>query len=198
MCLKRLFDVLVALVAVVLFLPIGVVVAFAIVMDSGRPVFFRQKRVGLHGRLFILYKFRTMTVVNGSENGSFDAGNKSRVTSVGQWLRRTKLDEWPQFLNVLKGDMSIVGPRPEVEKWTMVYPDRWQIVHRVKPGITDNASVLFRHEEELLASSPSPEIIYRDEILPLKLDHYIRYVNSNSLLSDIKIILKTALALVRR
>lgn len=196
--MKRLFDILVALVAVLLFLPIGLIVSLMIVIDSGLPVFFRQKRVGLFGQEFLLYKFRTMALLPGSENGSFDAGNSRRVTRVGRWLRRTKLDEWPQFFNVLKGDMSIVGPRPEVKKWTMVYPERWEIVHRVKPGITDNASVLFRHEEEMLSASASPEITYRDEILPQKLDLYIRYVNANSLSTDILIILKTALAVVRQ
>lgn len=196
--MKRLFDILVALVAVLLFLPIGLFVSLMIVTDSGLPVFFRQKRVGLFGQEFLLYKFRTMALLPGSENGSFDAGNSRRVTRVGRWLRRTKLDEWPQFFNVLKGDMSIVGPRPEVKKWTMVYPERWEIVHRVKPGITDNASVLFRHEEEMLSASASPEITYRDEILPQKLDLYIRYVNANSLSTDILIILKTALAVVRQ
>ncbi len=196
--MKRLFDILVALVAVLLFLPIGLVVSLMIVIDSGLPVFFRQKRVGLLGQEFLLYKFRSMALLPGSENGSFDAGSSHRVTRVGRWLRRTKLDEWPQFFNVLKGDMSIVGPRPEVKKWTMVYPERWEIVHRVKPGITDNASVLFRNEEELLSASASPEITYRDQILPQKLDLYIRYVNANSLSTDVLIILKTALAVVRR
>lgn len=196
--MKRLFDILVALVAVLLFLPIGLVVSLMIVIDSGLPVFFRQKRVGLLGQEFLLYKFRSMALLSGSENGSFDAGSSHRVTRVGRWLRRTKLDEWPQFFNVLKGDMSIVGPRPEVKKWTMVYPERWEIVHRVKPGITDNASVLFRNEEELLSASASPEITYRDQILPQKLDLYIRYVNANSLSTDVLIILKTALAVVRR
>lgn len=198
MLVKRLFDIVVALVAVLLFLPIGLLVAIFIVCDSGWPILFKQKRVGWQGQEFVLYKFRTMANMPGAENGSFDAGNPYRVTRVGRWLRKTKLDEWLQFWNVLKGDMSIVGPRPEVKKWTMVYPDRWEIVHRVKPGITDNASLLFRHEEQLLSASPSPETTYRDEILPQKLDLYIQYVNHHTLLSDVIIILKTARAVVHR
>jgi len=133
-----------------------------------------------------------------SKKGSFDAGDRSRVTSVGRFLRRTKLDELPQLINVLIGEMSLVGPRPEVRQWVKVYPEKWKIVHQVKPGITDNASILFRDEEEILASSLSPEITYREVILPKKLSLYLEYVKTQSLAQDCRIIFKTILILIRK
>lgn len=196
--MKRFFDLVLSSLVLIVLLPFLLIVALLILLDSGFPVFFVQERVGLNGKSFSLYKFRTMSLLAGSEKGSFDAGNSSRVTRIGKWLRRTKIDEWPQFFNVLKGDMSIVGPRPEVKKWTAVYPQRWEVVHKVKPGITDNASLLFRNEEEILSASPSPEETYRNEILPAKLDLYIKYVNRHSFLSDVSIILKTAWAVLKR
>lgn len=137
-----------------------------------------------------------MQVFNEAAKGSFDAGNSSRITPFGRFLRKTKLDELPQLFNVLKGEMSIVGPRPEVKQWTEVYPEKWQIVHTVKPGITDNASIEFRNEEELLAQSVDPIKTYREEILPRKLDLYIEYVNKQSFGGDLKIIFKTIEAII--
>lgn len=121
----------------------------------------------------------------------FNAGELSRITSLGKFLRKTKLDELPQLINVLKGEMSLVGPRPEVKKWTMVYPEKWEIVHRVKPGITDNASIMFRNEEAILSQTSSPEEMYRENILPKKMDMYIDYVNNHSFSGDLKIIFNT-------
>ena len=155
------------------------------------PIFFIQERVGLNGSLFKLYKFRTMVISGSSTSGSFEAGVSSRITPIGKLLRKTKLDEIPQLINVLKGDMSIVGPRPEVKQWTEIYPKKWKIVHSVKPGISDNASIEFRNEEEILARSDDPLKTYRDVILPRKLELYIDYVNNRSLCGDLKIIYKT-------
>jgi lipopolysaccharide/colanic/teichoic acid biosynthesis glycosyltransferase len=135
-----------------------------------------------------------MSIKKGAEKGSFDAGNSSRVTSVGRILRKTKMDELPQLFNVLMGNMSLVGPRPEVEKWTRVYPERWDRVLMVKPGITDNASIEFRDEEELLAESENPEETYRNFILPIKLKLYEQYVDSHSLKGDVEILIKTVKA----
>jgi len=132
-----------------------------------------------------------MHLLESTQKGTFHAGDNSRITPLGKFLRKTKIDELPQLYNVLKGDMSIVGPRPEVEKWTKVYPEKWAIVHKIKPGITDNASILFRNEEEILKNSPNPEEAYKNEILPRKLDLYIDYVNNHSLLGDMKIIFYT-------
>ncbi|GAO28538.1 bacterial sugar transferase [Geofilum rubicundum JCM 15548] len=132
-----------------------------------------------------------MTVVKEAASGSFDAGDSSRVTRVGRWLRKSKIDELPQLWNVLVGDMSLVGPRPEVQKWVAVYPERWQVVHSVRPGITDNASIEFRNEEALLATSDAPETTYKEVVLPQKLALYENYVRQNSFLGDIRIIFKT-------
>lgn len=155
---------------------------------------FRQHRVGLRGGDFVLFKFRTMTVRPGAEQGSFDPGSAARVTGIGQFLRRWKLDELPQFWNVLRGDMSLVGPRPEVRKWVEVYPERWARILTVRPGITDPASIRFRNEEDLLAQSVDPEQTYRNQILPAKLALYEEYIATRSFLGDMAVIIQTALA----
>ena len=123
--------------------------------------------------------------------GRFDPGDKSRVTRVGNYLRRKKLDELPQLYNVLVGDMSVVGPRPEIQKWVEVYPDRWEKVLSVRPGITDNASIVFRSEEDQLGSSENPIRTYREYILPEKLEYYEDYVENRTFLGDINLILRT-------
>lgn len=162
------------------------------------PVFFIQHRIGHLGRPFKLIKFRTMKLASGKSSGSFDAGDSSRITPLGRILRKTKLDEFPQLINVLKGDMSFVGPRPEVKQWTEFFPEKWKIVHTVKPGITDNASIEFRNEEEILAASSDPIKTYREEILPRKLDLYIDYVNNRTFSKDFKIIIYTLLAILKK
>ncbi|HBG87082.1 MAG TPA: hypothetical protein DDW62_05970 [Marinilabiliaceae bacterium] len=189
--MKRLFDFVSSLCGILILSPLFVILAFAVVIDTGFPVFFLQKRVGLYGRPFFIYKFRTMTLLKDASQGSFDAGDSRRVTPVGRVLRRTKLDELPQLWNVLRGDMSLVGPRPEVQKWVDVYPERWSRVLSLRPGITDNASLEFRNEEELLAASSNPEKTYRDEVLPRKLDLYEGYVQNHSLAGDLRIIFRT-------
>lgn len=178
----------------------GLVVAFVILLFiglsvwlfSGGPIFFRQTRVGWRGRDFTLFKFRTMAIQSGTEKGSFEAGRQHRITPIGRVLRLTKLDELPQLWNVLRGDMSLVGPRPEVRKWVEVYPERWAKVLEVRPGITDPASIQFRHEEEFLARSVNPEQTYRDVVLPQKLDLYEAYVRQQSFFGDLAILGKTA------
>ncbi len=133
----------------------------------------------------------------GVEKREFEPGDSFRVTPLGRFLRKTKIDEWPQLANVLKGEMSMVGPRPEVPKWVAAYPERWKIVHRVKPGITDPASVIYRNEEEILAAAADPEAAYRDEILPRKLALYERYVGSHGFGRDLGIIIKTVFAVIK-
>ena len=189
--MKRIFDFLVSLIFIIILLPFFVLVALLIIIDSGFPVFFVQKRVGEGGKQFKMFKYRTMRVLKEARQGSFDAGDSSRVTRIGKILRKTKLDELPQLFNVFSGKMSFVGPRPEVQKWVDAYPERWAIVHTVKPGITDNASIEFRNEEEILSSSTEPFITYREEILPLKLSMYEDYVHNKSFWKDIKILFKT-------
>lgn len=189
--MKRLFDITASFLGLILLSPFLITISFLITLTMPGPILFRQQRVGKNRKLFKLNKFRSMSVKKGSEKGHFDIGDKSRITKLGRILRKFKLDELPQLFNVLVGDMSLVGPRPEVKKWTEIYPEKWDIVLKVKPGITDNASIFFRNEEEILANSCSPEKTYELEILPKKLDYYIDYVKNNSFWGDIKIILRT-------
>jgi len=189
--LKRFFDLVASFLGLIIILPILLLVSLFIKLSMPGPVFFIQPRIGKGGKEFRLLKFRTMLVKPKTSEGSFDAGDQSRITALGKILRKTKLDEIPQLINVLKGDMSLVGPRPEVKKWTAVYPEQWAIVHQVQPGITDNASIEFRNEEEILAQSANPEETYRNVILPRKLKLYIDYVNHRSFSGDLMIILRT-------
>lgn len=172
-------------------LPVFLIIMLLVVIFDGTGPLFIQERVGKSGRRFRLYKFRTMKQATGGQNKNFDVGNLSRITPLGKILRKTKLDELPQLVNVLKGDMSLVGPRPEVGEWTVFYPEKWDIVHRVRPGITDYASLEFHDEEALLGKEKHPDAIYRDVILPRKLDLNMDYVNNRTFLGDVKILLKT-------
>ncbi len=195
---KRVFDICMSLIGLVLGAPVFVAVSVVIWLTDGPPVFFQQRRVGQGGVCFRLYKFRTMrTVLYGASN-SFDAGNTERVTRVGSFLRRSKLDEFPQLWNVLRGDMSLVGPRPEVVRWVDEYPERWALVHQIRPGITDPASVVYRHEEEILRRAESPEAVYQGVILPRKLAIYEQYVATRTFRGDLCIILDTLVALFFR
>ena len=194
----RLRDSLLALAGLILLAPLFAALALAVAVCDGRPIFFCQRRVGRHGRDFTLYKFRTMRPAAGAEAGAFDAGNAARVTPLGRWLRRTKLDELPQLWNVLRGDMALVGPRPEVRKWVEAYPSRWPYVLSVRPGITDPAAIRFCHEEDLLAAAADPEAEYRAVILPQKLALYEQYVRRRGFWTDLAILWQTLAALCRR
>ncbi len=189
--MKRIFDFVASFTAIVLFSPLLILITLCIIIFDSRPVLFRQVRVGINGEDFLLNKFRTMRVMRGTSAGSFDAGDSSRITKIGSFLRRTKLDELPQLWNVLKGDMSFVGPRPEVRKWVDAYPARWAMVLTVKPGITDPASIYYRNEEELLSKADDPAAYYREHILPHKLDLYENYVQTRSFFCDLYLIYKT-------
>ena len=194
--LKRTLDIALALVGLIAVLPALAIIAVLVRRNSPGQVLFRQTRVGFQGKDFILFKFRTMTVRSGSETGAFDAGDGSRVTKIGRFLRATKLDELPQLWNVIRGDMALVGPRPEVCKWVEVNPERWAIVHAVRPGITDPAAILYRDEEKILGNVPDPERLYREEILPRKLDLYEEYVRTRTFWGDLKILGQTAIAII--
>lgn len=194
--MKRFVDLTLSGVGLILAMPLMAVLAVLTKLDSPGPVLFRQVRAGRHGRDFILLKFRSMTVKPSASQGEFEAGNVSRVTRVGRILRTTKLDELPQLLNVLKGDMSLVGPRPEVRKWVEAYPGRWARVLTVRPGITDPASIAYRNEETLLAASRDPERTYREVILPRKLDMYDTYVEKQSFFGDVAILFLTIWAVI--
>jgi lipopolysaccharide/colanic/teichoic acid biosynthesis glycosyltransferase len=196
--MKRAFDIILSLLGLILAWPFLALVGLAVLLTSGRPIFFSQERVGLRGRPFCLLKFRTMKHLEGAETGLFEPGSRARVTPVGRFLRAWKIDELPQLWNVLKGEMSIVGPRPEIRRWVEAYPERWQKVLAVKPGITDPASVHYRDEEEVLAASPDPDKTYRDIILPHKLDIYEKYVHNRSLLGDLGVVLTTLQKIIWR
>jgi len=189
--MKRLFDIVVSIIALIVASPFFIVIGAIIFFNDLGPIFFVQKRVGRYGKLFSLYKFRSMRILKSFEKGSFEPGDTSRVTTIGKFLRKTKLDELPQLLNVLFGQMSLVGPRPEVEKWVKAYPERWEKILLVRPGITDNASIEFRNEEEILSGSEDPELTYKDIILPRKLELYEKYVSGHSFTNDIILIFKT-------
>ena len=188
--MKKIFDIILASLGLIFFLPIFILTAILIKIYSPGAILFKQQRIGKYGRSFILMKFRTMEELNSAHN-NFDAGDTTRITSIGKFLRKSKLDELPQLINILKGEMSFVGPRPEVDEWTKVYSDKWSIVHRVKPGITDYASIQFRNEQEILENSDNPVKKYKEDILPHKLSLNIDYVNNRSFLGDLKIILLT-------
>jgi lipopolysaccharide/colanic/teichoic acid biosynthesis glycosyltransferase len=193
---KRILDLSLASTSIVVLSPVFAILACIALASSGTPILFCQVRVGRYRRPFTLLKFRTMRPATEAHSGGFTPGDRSRVTGLGRFLRRSKLDELPQLWNVLRGDMSLVGPRPEVPKWTEAYPDRWDKVLTVRPGITDPTSIAFRDEESLLAAAPDPERLYREVILPRKLSMYERYIAEQSLPGDAIILMNTAWAVL--
>jgi lipopolysaccharide/colanic/teichoic acid biosynthesis glycosyltransferase len=197
MIAKRALDVVGAVVGFVLLLPAFVLIAIAIKLDSPGPVFFRQERVGQGGRPFRILKFRSM-VANAAQVGSaLTVCADKRITRVGALLRRRKLDELPQLLNVLGGDMSLVGPRPEVPEFMKLYtPERRALIISMRPGMTDYAAILFRDEGSLLDQGCDPVEVYRHQIMPMKFAHYERYSCEIGVMNDLRIILATILLLV--
>lgn len=198
MAAKRLFDWVVSGLAMVVLSPVFLVIALAVKADSPGPVFFRQRRVGRFGRLFLIHKFRTMVTNAESRGGQITVGVDPRVTRLGRVLRRYKLDELPQLIDVFVGSMSLVGPRPEVPRYVECYPDDVRdIVLSVRPGITDRASIEFRNENEILDGAQDPHEVYIREVLPVKLRYYCDYVRNRTFLGDIGIIVDTLRALWR-
>jgi lipopolysaccharide/colanic/teichoic acid biosynthesis glycosyltransferase len=198
--IKRLFDTVFSALVLQVLLPVFVVIAVWIKLDSRGPVFFRQVRVGQWGREFRILKFRTMLVDAPLKGPQITVGRDPRITRSGHVLRKYKLDEFPQFINVLLGQMSVVGPRPEVPRYVAMYPQQFRdLLLSVRPGVTDTASIEYRDENELLAQSDDPERTYIEEILPAKLAYYESYVRNRSFWGDIKIIAQTfRLAVLRR
>jgi lipopolysaccharide/colanic/teichoic acid biosynthesis glycosyltransferase len=196
---KRALDIAASAAILLLLLPLFLAIALWVKLDSPGPVFFRQTRVGLRGREFRIFKFRTMQWMPRESMPQITVRNDSRITRAGRCLRAYKVDELPQFLNVLAGDMSIVGPRPEVPKYVGLYPEELRtLVFSVRPGITDLASIRFRNESELLSRSKDPEATYTQEILPAKLDLCVEYVRRRDFWLDVKIILRTITAVLSR
>lgn len=196
--LKRLFDWLASGLGLLVLSPLLLLIALAVKLDSPGPVFFRQERVGQYGKLFRIHKFRTMVTDAESRGLQITVGSDARVTRVGLALRKYKLDELAQLLDVFLGDMSLVGPRPEVPRYVACYPaEMRELVLSVKPGITDWASIQYKDENEILARSGDPQQAYVNEVLPVKLQYYAEYVRGRSFWGDIRIVLATLMALVR-
>lgn len=196
---KRLLDLLLAGCGLIVLAPVLLTIALAIRLDSPGPVFFRQVRVGRHGREFRIHKFRTMTHAPQDRGPQLTVGQDARITRVGALLRRTKLDELAQLIDVLEGTMSLVGPRPEVPRYVALYPAGLrEKVLSVRPGITDFASIEYRDESTLLARSTDPERTYREVVLPAKLALQARYVDEAGVLTDLRLILRTLRAILER
>ena len=194
--IKRGIDILFSLIGLICLFPFFIFISFFIYITSKGGVFFVQLRVGKNNKDFKLYKFRTM-FLNSDNKGLLTVGNNDkRITKLGYYLRKNKLDELPQLINVLNGTMSLVGPRPEVRKYVNLYNSEQKSILDVKPGITDLASIMYYNENEILANSVNPEQTYINEIMPIKLELNKQYINEMSLLTDLKIIFKTFIKLI--
>ena len=191
--MKRLFDITAAILVLIMGLPFFIIIALLIVIDGKGGVFYSQERIGRYKRSFNLYKFRTMQP--GSDSlGQLTIGSKdSRVTSIGYYLRKYKIDEFPQLINIIAGHMSVVGPRPEVPKYVKMYNQEQLNVLKVRPGLTDYASLVYFKENELLGKAQDPENVYIKEIMPQKLALNNKYIKEKGMLTDLNIILKTLL-----
>jgi len=196
---KRFLDVAAAAAGLVLLSPLLAAIATVVKVSSRGPVIFSQQRLGRHGSPFVMYKFRSMRVSRPgqSEGPLVTKSGDSRVTAVGRFLRRYKLDELPQLVNVIRGDMSLVGPRPEVTRYAQCYPEAYRRILSIRPGITDFATLEYRREEEILAHSADPENTYITAVLPKKIDLYLRYLDEQSLRTDLMILARTLLHVVR-
>ena len=191
--IKRIFDFTASFLGCIILIPVFISIAILIKLDSKGPIFFKQKRVGKDGKEFEILKYRTMVVDAEKLGKQITVGDDSRITKIGKFLRKYKLDELPQLFNVLKGDMSLVGPRPEVPKYVNIYNESEREVLKVKPGITDFASIEYRDENEILGNVENPEEYYINAIMKHKLQLNLEYINKNNIFLDIKIIFKTLL-----
>lgn len=195
--MKRIFDIVFSLALLLILLPLFIVIGISVALDSRGGIFFGQVRVGIHRKEFRLWKFRTMRP-HSEKQGQLTVGtNDSRITRVGSILRKYKVDELPQLWNVLVGEMSIVGPRPEVPRYVNMYNDEQLGVLSIKPGITDYASLLYFEENDLLAKSPDPEKTYIEEIMPSKLRLNLNYVKEHNFTTDLKIIRDTVIRIFK-
>ena len=196
--MKRLFDIILSSLGLLILSPIFAIVAIWIKLDSKGPIFYRQVRVGRYNQAFRIFKFRSMRV--GSDKGSLVTigGRDPRITTSGYFIRKFKIDELPQLINVLIGDMSLVGPRPEVRHYVNYWTPEQMHVLDVRPGITDPASIKFRNENELLEKAENPEKYYIEVIMQEKIRLYLEYVNQHNLFYDLKIIFQTFWAIIAK
>lgn len=188
---KRFFDIVVSLLGIVITSPILLVVSLLIKLTSKGPVLYKQERIGRKGEPFRILKFRTMVVNADAQGLKITVGGDKRITGVGNFLRKSKLDELPQLFNVLFGQMSLVGPRPEVAEYVNLYTEEQRKVLSVRPGITDYASVCFRNENEILAQAEDPQKEYIEHIMPLKLRYNQKYIEEMGVFTDLKLIFLT-------
>jgi len=189
--MKRLFDFIFSFLGLLIIAPLLLLIGIGIKIDSKGSVFYRQIRVGKNNKDFKIYKFRTMQI-GADKLGLLTIGNNdSRITKFGYYLRKYKIDEWPQLINVLLGNMSFVGPRPEVREYVNYYNTDQKQVLNYKPGITDLASIAYKNESAILAKQQNPKVYYLKEILPKKIEINLAYIKQRSLLKDIKVIFKT-------
>ncbi len=194
---KRAMDIVLSACALAVLWPLLLLIALAIWIDDPGPVFYRQVRVGRNGKTFRIFKFRSMVMDADKKGLAITVGRDSRITRVGTVLRKTKLDELAQLLNVILGQMSFVGPRPEVPKYVELYTPYQRQVLLVRPGITDYASIAYRNENDLLAGAPNPETMYIEQIMPDKIELNMKYLREISPLADIRLILKTIVAVIK-
>ena len=195
--MKRLFDIVVSTLILLCFFPFGLLIALFIAIESRGGIFYRQQRVGQHGTTFRLWKFRTMRK-NADRLGQLTVGMRDpRITRVGLFIRKVKLDEFPQFLNVLSGEMSIVGPRPEVQEYVDLYTEEQRVILSIKPGITDYASLEYFKENELLGQSADPRKTYIEEVMPAKIELNKRYLANPTVGHDLKIMWLTFMKMVK-
>ena len=197
LALKRLMDVVISGGALLVIWPVLLLIALAIKIDDPGPVFYRQVRVGRGGKEFRIYKFRTMVVDADKKGLQITVGRDNRITRMGALLRKTKLDELAQLINVFTGEMSFVGPRPEVPKYVNLYTPYQRQVLLVRPGITDYASIAYRNENDLLEGTEDPEKMYIETIMPDKIELNMKYLREISPIADIRLILSTIVAVIR-
>ena len=191
--IKRVCDFILSLIGIIVLSPIFIIVSIAIKLDSKGKILFLQKRVGRYGKEFNIYKFRTMVSDAERLGKQITVGNDNRITKVGAFLRKYKIDELPQLFNVLKGDMSLVGPRPEVPKYVKLYSEEQKKVLNVRPGITDMASLRYKDENEILGKVDNPEEYYINVIMKDKLKLNLEYIEKSNIFFDLYLIIKTVL-----
>ncbi len=194
---KRILDIIIASIALVALFPLMILIAACVLLFSGRPVFYYQERVGKNWQPFRIIKFRTMVAGAEKMGPGISSGDDSRITGIGRILRKFKLDELPQFFNVLKGDMSVIGPRPELFKYAKCFYDDYTLILKYKPGITDYASVFYRDEAALLINREDKEQFYITEILPSKINLYKKYISEIGFFTDVKILFDTIRGLIK-
>lgn len=196
--IKRSFDFCIAALGLVILAPLFALIAILIRIDSPGSVLFKQTRIGRHGRGFVLIKFRTMRSQPDEDESKVTIERDRRITKVGRLLRTTKIDELPQLFNVLIGEMSLVGPRPEVPEYVEMFKQEYREVLKVRPGLTDLASIKYRNEELILSQSENPDQLYLSEILPDKLKLAQNYIQNRSFFFDLQILVRTVIAILKR